>query len=448
MSNTEIQKWFESHPEVTNVQVAACDINGIWRGKRVPVEQIGKVLNGEMRMPISALALDIWGRDIEDSPLVFDTGDADGRCEVTDRGLLPFLVGDTPMVFLPVWMVTDKGEASPVDPRRILAEAVDRASEMGYAPMMALEMEFYLVDPKGDRPRTPISPVTGKRLKADSILSVDELDQFESFFAQTYEACRVQGVGVDTAISESGRGQFEINLFHTDPLRAADDAVLFKRIVKSTARRNLMAASFMAKPFTDRAGSGLHVHFSLLDKNGVNVFDNGGAQGSETLINAVGGVLGTLKENALLWAPHLNSYRRLQPGSHAPTGICWAYENRTAAIRIPGGDHKARRIEHRVAGADANPYLVLAAILHGALDGIKMKMDPGAPIKGDAYSLVLERLPTRWMDAIREFEESDFIDRHFSTVFQDVYTLAKTQENTELNARISDFELSSYLETV
>lgn len=448
MSNTDIQKWFEDHPEVTNVQVAACDINGIWRGKRVPVEQIGKVLKGEMRMPISALALDIWGRDIEGSPLVFDTGDVDGRCEITDRGLLPFLVGSTPTVFLPVWMVTDKGDPSPVDPRRILAEAVERATALDYFPQMALEMEFYLVDPKGDRPRTPLSPVTGKRLKADSILSVDELDQFENFFSQTYEACRVQGVGVDTAISESGRGQFEINLFHTDPLRAADDAVLFKRIVKSTARRNLMAASFMAKPFTDRAGSGLHVHFSLLDKDGVNVFDDGGPKGSETLLNAVGGVIGTLKENALLWAPHLNSYRRLQPGSHAPTGICWAYENRTAAIRIPGGDYKARRIEHRVAGADANPYLVLAAILHGALDGIEMKMDPNAPINGDAYALELERLPTRWMDAIREFEESEFIDRHFSTVFQDVYKLAKTQENIELNARISDFELSSYLETV
>ena len=217
----------------------------------------------------------------------------------------------------------------------------------------------------------------------NSVLSIDELDDFGSFFRDVYAACALQGVPANSAIAENGIGQFEINLMHVDdPLRAADDAVLFKRIVKGVARKHGFAASFMAKPYGGRSGSGLHVHFSLLDKNDINVFDNGRDEGSSMLRHAVGGLLEAMAETTILFAPHFNSYRRLRPGAHAPSAAAWGYENRTVAVRIPGGSPKARRIEHHVAGADANPYLVLTGILAGALVGIEREIVPTRPGSG------------------------------------------------------------------
>ena len=172
--------------------------------------------------------------------------------------------------------------------------------------------------------------------------------------------------------AENGGGQFEINLLHVpDPLKAADDALYFKQDMKGIARKYELAASFMAKPFLDRSGNGFHVHFSLLDREGRNVFDNGTADGSEVMRHAVGGVLAMMRSSSLVFAPHRNSYRRLTPNAHVASEVSWGYETRAAAVRIPGGSNAARRVEHRVAGADANPYLVLAAVLGAALEGIE-----------------------------------------------------------------------------
>ncbi len=428
---------------------ASCDLNGVWRGKRLPIEQLEKTLAGEMRMPISALALDIWGRDIDDSPLVYATGDQDGLCEPTGRGVLMTTTAQRKSALIPMWMNTEDGEPSPVDPRRILADAVDRAAKMGYRPVTAMEMEFYLVDSTHGMPNAPVSPITKRPLNADSILSIDELEEFQPFFDEVYENADAQNVAVDTTISEAGLGQFEININHCDdPLKSADDAALFKRLIKTIAHAHKFSASFMAKPLEDAAGSGMHVHFSLLNEDGENVFANGTDEGTDILRYAVGGLLGSMIDGGLIWAPHLNSYRRLQTSSHAPTGVSWGYENRTAAIRIPGGDPKAKRIEHRIAGADANPYLVLAAIIHGAMDGIEGKIEPPNPIDGDAYALDLERLPRHWIDGIRVFENSDFIKKNFSETFHEVYGIMKRQEYDELTSTISKLEIEAYMNIV
>ena len=234
----------------------------------------------------------------------------------------------------------------------------------------------------------------------DGVLSTDELDAFAPFLEDVYDACRVQGIPADAAISENGCGQFEINLLHVaDPLRAADDALLFKRLVKAIARKHGLAASFMAKTYGDQSGNGFHVHFSLIDDDGRNVFDDGGDEGSEHLRHAVGGLISAMAETTLLFAPHLNSYRRLRKGTHAPVAMAWGYENRTAAVRIPGGAAAARRIEHRVAGADANPYLVMAGILGAALIGIERELIPPDPTEGDAYAQDLPTLPPDWASA-------------------------------------------------
>ena len=441
--------WLESRTDIKSLRAAVCDLNGVMRGKRIPLEQAEKVLGGGLRMPLSVVGVDIWGEDIVKSPLVFATGDADGICESTGRGILPVDWTAEPSGLIPLWLREESGAPFGGDPRRALAALVDRFKALGLTPVMAMELEFYLYDPTNARPIAPVSPVTGKRLDADGVLSIDELDDFGSFFEEVYAACADQGVPADSAIAENGIGQFEINLMHVDdPLRAADDAVLFKRIVRGLARKHGFAASFMAKPYGERSGSGLHVHFSLLDRKGKNVFDDGSSNGSIMMRHAVGGLIESMPETTLLYAPHFNSYRRLRPGTHAPSAAAWGYENRTVAIRIPGGSSKARRIEHRVAGADANPYLVLAGILAGALHGIEGEITPPDPVTGDAYELKLKSLPPDWASAIDAFAAGSIVEKTLPLMLRDMLVACKRQEMATFALQVTDFEYETYLDAV
>lgn len=449
MTTPDPMAWLADRPAIETIFACICDLNGVMRGKRVPVDQLDKITSGALRMPLSLLGMDIWGEDIEGNELVWDTGDADGLCDFTGRPLSPVDWTSRPAAFALLWMRQEDGSPFMGDPRRALAAVVDRYKALGLTPVVATELEFYVVDPSGTVPQPPRSPVTGKRLDSDGALSLDELQHFDAFLNEVYDACASQGIPADAAISENGAGQFEINLLHVaDPLEAADDAALFKRLVRGIARKHGFAATFMAKPYGDRAGSGMHVHFSLQDAEGNNVFDNGGDAGTDTLRHAVAGLLRTMQENALVFAPHENSFRRLLPGAHAPSAVAWGYENRTAAIRIPGGNHKARRIEHRVAGADANPYLVLASILGGALLGIENAWQPPPPIEGDAYSLELETLPPDWASAIETFAKGPLIEEIYSKRLRRMFVQCKLQELRRFARQVTEFEYHSYLEAV
>ena len=419
------------------------------RGKRIPVEQARKALEGKLRMPYSAIGLDIWGEDILNNPEVFITGDADGICQWTGRDILPVEWTAHPTALLPLWLCDDSGAPYLGDPRRALARILERYEELGLTPVVATELEFYLVDPESQRPLGPVSPVTGRRLDSDAALSIDEIDDFEAFIYDVYEACRAQGIPVDTAIAENGIGQFEINLNHVaDALRAADDAVFFKRTVKGIARKHGFVACFMAKPYGERAGNGFHVHFSLVDKEGRNVFDDGTEQGSETMRHAIGGMLAAMAESTLVFAPHYNSYRRMRPRSHAPTAVAWGYENRMVAIRVPGGPSGARRIEHRVAGADANPYLVLVAILGAGLIGMERHLSPGEPSATDMQTRQLPKLPPDWASALHAFEAGELVEQIFPQVLRQSFVACKRQEQETFAVQVSDFELETYLESV
>ena len=420
------------------IRAAVCDLNGIWRGKLMPAAQLEKVLQGQLRMPYSVPAIDIFGEDVADSPLVFKSGDADCLCLPTPRGPLPELWQSGAAPFVPVVMAAEDGTPSAIDPRQILAAVADKLKVRGLTPVMAMELEFYLVKPGPTPPQTEAQ-----------MLAIDNVDEHSAFFKAVYAACEACGIPADAAISEGGAGQFEINLLHgPDPLEAADNAVFFKRIVKGVAKAQGLAASFMAKPYPGQSGSGLHVHFSLLDAAGHNVFDDGSKAGSETLRHCVNGLLSLMPASTLIFAPHLNSYRRLTPNSHAPTGIGWGYENRTSAIRIPGGGHKARRIEHRVAGADANPYLLLAALLAGVLEGLERREAPPAAIQGNAYEAGLPQLPADWAASIMAFESSAALKAHLNSQFVEVFAAMKRQEFNRFAQRMSAFEVDTYLTTV
>ncbi len=445
----EVLNWLEERDDIQSLRAAVCDLNGVMRGKRIPVEQARKALEGKLRMPFSLIGLDIWGEDIQGDPLVFSTGDADGLCEWTGRGILPVAWTAHPTALLPLWLTHEDGAPFLADPRRALAAVLERYRALGLTPVAATELEFYLVDPESQRPIGPVSPVTGRRLDSDAALSIDEIDDFEAFIYDVYEACRMQGIPVDTAIAENGVGQFEINLNHVpDALRAADDAVYFKRTVKGIARKHGFVACFMAKPYGERAGNGFHVHFSLADAQGRNVFDDGSDQGSEMMRHAVGGLLSAMAESTLVFAPHYNSYRRLRPKSHAPTAVAWGYENRMVAIRIPGGPSAARRIEHRVSGADANPYLVLASILGAALIGIERELSPGEPSTTDVYDRQLPKLPPDWASATALFESGTLMADILPAPLRQSFIACKRQELDTFALQVSDFEIETYLESV
>ena len=441
--------WLETHPEVKSLRIAACDLNGLPRGKRIPSRQSDKAFEGDLRMPLSTLNVDIWGEDIYDSPLVFETGDADGSLLPTERGLVPMTWFATPSALLPMWMYHDTGDAFNGDPRHALKTVVDRYTALGLTPVVATEMEFHLLDGKAHEPTPPLSPLTGLTLTSRDVLSINGLDAFDAFFTDLYDACEAMDIPADAAISEGGLGQFEINLLHIDDaMKAADDAWLFKLAVRGVARKHGFAASFMAKPFPDDAGNGMHMHFSVLDKNGDNIFNDGSAEGSEMLHHAVAGCLQAMQASTLIFAPHFNSYRRHESHSHAPTVVSWGYENRTAAIRIPGGNPAARRIEHRVSGGDANPYLMLAVILGAALVGIEDKLTPKAPLKGNSYEANAPELPSEWEDAVELFAHDDTISRIFHANLIRNLVLTKKQEISGFINQPKEFEFSTYLETV
>lgn len=435
--------------DIETLYVTVCDINGIFRGKRIPLHKYNSAANGSIRMPLSVTVVDIWGEDIESDGGVFETGDADGICVPTERGLLRSTRSTPTSAILPLWMSNEDGSPYLCDPRHALSEVIKRFKQKGLTPVVATELEFYLMDASTDTPMAPISPATGNRLAQNAVLSLSELEDFEVFLNDVYAACDAQNIPADAAISENGCGQFEVNLLHVnDPLKAADDALFFKRIVKRAARKHGMVASFMAKPFGSMSGNGFHVHFSLLDDEGNNVFNDGSGTGSDILRHAVAGLVAAMPGSMLIFAPHLNSYRRLLPGAHAPTNATWGYENRTAAIRIPGGDAVARRIEHRVAGADANPYLVLAVLLGSALTGIENKQTPEPPLTGSAYNSDAPALPDNWQAAIDAFAESTHVREVFDETLCDLILACKKQELAKFGSEVTSFEYQTYLENV
>jgi len=432
---------------LSTIRIAIPDLNGQMRGKRLPASDFPKLAKGGARMPFSVQNVDITGADIENSPLVFQTGDADGVLLPTGRGPVPMPWLQTPSALVPMGLHHEDGSAFEGDPRHALVGVLDRYLSHGWHVHAATEMEFYLVDDTGETLLPARNPLTGRRMAGDATLDLAELDAFDAFFSDLYDGCAAMGIPAQAAISEAGRGQFEVNLLHRNALDAADDAHFFKTLTRGIARKHGMAATFMAKPFADDAGNGMHVHFSVVDDDGVNIFDDGGDTGTPLLRHAVGGCVTGMPPSTLIFVPHGVSYDRLVAGAHAPTGAGWAYENRTAAIRIPGGSPKARRIEHRVACGDINPYLVLAAILGAALIGIEDKLDPGDPLQGNAYEQDLPQLASDWNSAILRFEDSAFIRKIFPELLIENLCNTKRQELAAMgDAQASDL-WKIYLET-
>lgn len=431
-----------------HLMAAHCDLNGLLRGKRAPVADLDKIAKDGLRMPMSSIGVDIWGTDVTGSGL-FDRGDLDGIVEMTGRAPMPLAFGETPMLFVPMWMRLETGAPYFGDPRRLLAEVLSRYAARGLMPVCATEIEFHLIRPDTYRPQPPHPLPAAHADAGDTIYSLAELAAIEPLLDEVYATAEACGIALDSVISESGPGQFEFNLPHgADTLRMADDTVYLKQIIRAVAHRHGLAATFMAKPYIAHPGNGLHLHFSLLDAAGANIFDDGSASGRPALRHAVAGLIEAMHDCALIFAPHRNSARRLRPGTLAPTRAAWGYENRAVAVRIPGGPSAARRIEHRVAGADANPYLVIAAVLAAALDGLDRAGEPPAPLSGTTIPDSARAITPDWRQAIEAFEASPLLRRLFPPDFSTTFAACKRQELAVFESEISDLEYRSYLLTV
>lgn len=446
----EARDFLERNPDVEVLEAFVIDVNGVPRGKWIPRERAVEVLVKGMAMPRSVCALDIWGRDVNDAGLAEGTGDPDGICRAVPGTLarVGWLKRPTAQVMLS--MQNAAGEPFYADPRQVLANVLSRFERMKLRPVVATELEFYLIDPV----RSALDPVRPPNTREGrwhtgqtQVLSISELQDFEDVFSEIAAVCRAQGVPADTTLRENGPGQYEINLNHLpDAMRAADNAVLLKRIVKGVARKNGLDATFMAKPYGTQAGSGMHVHFSMIDSTGQNIYaDENGP--TDALMHSVGGLLRYMQESTAIFAPHANSFRRLTPSEHAPTYASWGIDNRSAAVRVIKAGRSATRIEHRVAGADTNPYLVLAMILQAAYMGMVEKLQPGGPITGDDHPSDMEPLERSWHAAVQNFAESGFAFTAVGPEFRQLYTACKRQELQEFALRVTDVEYDAYIRT-
>ncbi|HEY0315633.1 MAG TPA: glutamine synthetase family protein, partial [Sphingomonas sp.] len=383
----EGRDFLAAHPGIEYFEMFFTSLGGVPRGKRLRRSEVMKLYEGSAFLPGSIVAVDILGADCEDTGMVWETGDADRIARAVPGGIVPapWLGEDAAQVLCSLHDLS--GEVTPFDPRAVLQRVLDRFAADGLTPMVACEMEFYLVESRRGHVSLRRSPFTRRLPQGNEAHGLSETEDAGDFLRALWKAADAQSVPVEGASSEASPGQLELTLHHkADALAAGDDAVLFKRLAKGVARPLGCEATFMAKPFADIAGSGMHIHMSMLDEDSANIFASEAPEGTERLRHAIGGMAQTMADAMAVLAPNANSFRRYVARSYAPVAPTWGINNRTVALRIPAGSAASRRVEHRVAGADANPYLALAVVLAGAHHGLATKADPGAMTHGDGYS--------------------------------------------------------------
>lgn len=448
----ECDEFLAQHPEVRFVQIFWTNQSGVPRGKNLPRKDLRAIYEYARFLPGTMGGLDITGQDVEESGLVWSDGDADrlGRPVPGTLTKAPWLGEDFAQVMLSMYELD--GTRCNFDPRHVLQGVIERFKEFKLTPVIACELEFYLVDrepaPQGGR-QSPVSPVTGHRQKDIQVYGLREIDDFEPFYRDIYDAGEAIGLPLESSISEYAPGQMELGLRHrADALRACDDAILYKRLVKGVAVRHGFEATFMAKPHNDIAGSGMHLHVSLADEKGNNAFGSDAPEGSELLRFGVGGMMALLEDSMAVFAPNANSYRRFRANTYAPVAPTWGINNRTVSFRVPAGPAHSRHVEHRVCGADANPYLAVAALLAGVHYGLKHRLDPGPAIVGNGYAQAAEsgsKLPTNWYAALDLFERSERMKEYFGPRFHHVFTAVKRAEQERFFSQVTELDYAWYL---
>ena len=436
----DLEQWLDRH-RVTEIECLVPDLTGVARGKILPRQKFTE--DRGMRLPEAVVAMGVTGEFPSEGPYydVISPTDHDMHLRPDPRTvrIVPWASDPTAQV---VHDCYDKaGNMVPFAPRSVLRRVCELFEAEGWNPIVAPELEFYLVARNTD-PDMPLKPPIGRSGRAETsrqAYSIDAVNEFDPLFEDVYSYCEQMELNVDTLIHEIGAGQMEINFFHDHPLGLADEVFFFKRTVREAAMRHNMFATFMAKPIAGEPGSAMHIHQSIVDAQGRNIFSNEDGSASDMFRWYIGGLQKYIPAAMALFAPYVNSYRRLVRSSAAPINIQWGTDNRTVGIRSPVASPAARRIENRVIGADANPYVALAATLACGYLGMKNRVEPTPECKGDAY-LGDYQLPRSLGEALEKLRAERDLATVLGESFITVYTEVKEIEYAEFMKVISPWE--------
>ncbi|MCG8909747.1 MULTISPECIES: glutamine synthetase family protein [Pseudomonas] len=438
----QLSSWLKER-KITEVECMIADLTGIARGKIAPT---AKFLNEKgMRLPESVLLQTVTGDYVEDDIYydLLDPADIDMVCRPDENAvfLVPWAIEPTAMVIHDTY---DKlGNPIELSPRNVLKRVLKLYADKGWRPIVAPEMEFYLTK-RSDDPDYPLqAPIgrSGRQETGRQSFSIDAANEFDPLFEDMYDWCELQGLDLDTLIHEEGTAQMEINFRHGDALDLADQIVVFKRTMREAALKHNVAATFMAKPMTGEPGSAMHLHQSIVDiKTGKNIFSNADGSMSELFLHHIGGLQKLIPEALPLFAPNVNSFRRFLPDTSAPVNVEWGEENRTVGLRVPDSTPDNRRVENRLAGADANPYLALAASLLCGYIGMVEGFKPSAQVKGRGYERRNLRLPLTIEAALECMEGSKTLEKYLGDKFIRGYVAVKRAEHENFKRVISSWE--------
>ncbi|WP_439817678.1 glutamine synthetase family protein [Zavarzinia sp. CC-PAN008] len=436
----DIETWLKER-RVTEIECLVPDMSGIARGKILPAQKfIRSAGDKSLRLPESIFTQTVTGEfvdsDVADpvEPDIVLVPDAD------TLSLVPWYNEPTAQVINDC--VYRDGKPVHVSPRQVLKNIIKMYADRGWAGVVAPELEFFLVAKNTD-PDLPLTPPIGRSGRPETgsqSYGIDAVNEFDPIFEDVYRACDIQGIDVDTLIHEGGTAQCEINFNHSDPLSMADQAFLFKRTVRQAAQRHGVYATFMAKPYSNEPGSAMHVHQSVVDlETGRNLFADEEGNDSPLFLSYIAGLQKYLPAAMPMIAPNVNSYRRLTRHMSAPINVHWGRENRTAGLRVPESEANARRVENRVPGADANPYLVIAATLACGYLGMVKGLEPTPPVVGSAYRLKFA-LPRYMPDALHKFHGSDDLRETLGDDFVTLLIEIKQAEHDAYQQVISAWE--------
>lgn len=453
---SELSAFLKKYPQTSSMELLVPDMHGILKGKRIRKQDFKKIAKDGFYFCAGAVLLDALGKTIPGMPYSEYDGDPDLPARLVPGSIAPVPWSDKPTGQALFRIAEDNGTPFFGDPRTVLESALKPFRKKGLRIVMATELEFYLLDAKAENPtaRAPLVPGTGRPQPGPQVYHPDDLWEIEPFMNDVYAWCEAQGVPADSAISEYAQGQFEINLLHVDdPVLACDHAVLLKRVIKAAAKKHGFVACFMAKPFSDDAGNGLHIHMSMYSKDGKNYFSQGRDSlavppFSARLRHAVGGLLKLMPESTALFAPNMNSFRRLRVDMFAPVDTNWGVNHRVVAVRIPASDQKNLRFEHRVAGADANPYLVTAAVLAGVDHGIRNRIEPPRMIaQGEPITPKL-KIPNRWDKALDKFGRSSVLREYLGEEYCRFFEINRRSECEAFHHEVTEVDYDWYLRSM
>jgi glutamine synthetase len=428
------QSWLQER-KIEDVEAFVPDMAGSARGKVLPADKFGE---GQLKMPEAIFAQTISGDYVDNEKNVEDR-DMLLVPDPTTLRPVPWVAEPTASVFLDCY----RSDGSPVDtsPRSVLRHVLGKYESQGWVPVVAPEVEFYLLNPHSD-PNAEAEPPQGRLGRTEGArqpYSIDTMNDFEPFINDMYKYCEDQRICIDTLSQEMGPAQFEINFRHGNPIDLADQVFLFKRTVREAAIEHEMHATFLAKAMTEEAGSALHIHQSVVDKNGDNIFSTGKGELSDLFYGFLGGLQTYMPQAMVMFAPYVNSYRRFLNPCSSPVNLSWAMDNRTVGLRVPDSGPENRRVENRLAGSDVNPYLAIAATLACGYLGMMEGLKPDDPVEGSAYGEAFS-LHRHINVATEALKASNAMRSMLGEGFVDLYCALKDDEFKEFQEIITPWE--------